>query len=608
MAMRYGYFDSEITGVDSEGMPIFDRAETSELFRLLFAKLLTNGVLARPGDCFQVVAGDTGLTIKVRPGFGLINGAFAYDSADATYELATAPTKYSRIDRVVLRCNYLERKCEIIVKTGTPAATPVAPELLQPASGDYYELGLALVTISTNQAVMTQSSITDTRADSSVCGYITQLIDHLDTSVFYEQMNQFYIEFVEKCDASYESSKTAMNSYLVALRESGNSQLEEIVKTLWNFEQGAEGDFDTWFQHVKDKLSDDAAGNLQLQIDEMGGSASTAWADGETIVVDNQKLRMNRIYEEHVTEASLEEYPSGEKYIDINTYVEPGFYKIDAFDSNVVKNNFPFETGFVLIVRSGGLYNILEPNDGNVLYQEAITKNGRKYRFGNSIGSWGTWRTEGEIDGYAEVVNSASDTNIVFTANISAPKFNGTATKAALLSTQNVNKDADTSVVTGSTVVEEYSADGSSNLPGDGDYIVMTMCGGTNLKAASVAVAEEDGRLYARGRLNGWKGWNRYIHEADIARKGLFNGSLDVGGGVQTLEDDITQYKTIGFFCGRGEQYYHGTMFFGYSTGVRHTIPVGKGYITVTSASPTQIEVLENTTGYALRQIWGRKF
>ena len=67
MAMRYGYFDSEITGVDSEGMPIFDRAETSELFRLLFAKLLTNGVLALPGDCFQVVAGSSGLTVKIRP-------------------------------------------------------------------------------------------------------------------------------------------------------------------------------------------------------------------------------------------------------------------------------------------------------------------------------------------------------------------------------------------------------------------------------------------------------------------------------------------------------------------------------------------------------------
>ena len=46
MAMRYGYFDSEITGVDSEGMPIFDRAETSELFRLLFAKLLSRSGMA----------------------------------------------------------------------------------------------------------------------------------------------------------------------------------------------------------------------------------------------------------------------------------------------------------------------------------------------------------------------------------------------------------------------------------------------------------------------------------------------------------------------------------------------------------------------------------
>lgn len=606
MAMRYGYFDSEITGVDSEGMPIFDRAETSELFRLLFAKLLTNGVLARPGDCFQVVAGDTGLTIKVRPGFGLINGAFAYDSADATYELATAPTKYSRIDRVVLRCNYLERKCEIIVKTGTPAATPVAPELLQPASGDYYELGLALVTISTNQAVMTQSSITDTRADSSVCGYITQLIDHLDTSVFYEQMNQFYIEFVEKCDASYESSKTAMNSYLVALRESGNSQLEEIVKTLWNFEQGAEGDFDTWFQHVKDKLSDDAAGNLQLQIDNLEGAASEAWADGKTIVAENGKLRTNKIYEEHVTEESLPERPNGEKYIDMDVYTEPGFYQFDAFSNSVIKNNVPFETGFLLIVGKGGLYDSREPSYGDVFYQEAITRDIRKYRTGTGNGQWSEWNIESVLDQYV-LVNEENGT-ISFSKKIVAPFFTGTATKSGLLSTKNVTKDADTSVVTGSTVVEEYSADGSSNLPGDGDYIVMTMCGGTNMKAASVAVAEEDGRLCTRGRSNGWKDWNRYIHEADIARASLFNGSIDVGGGVQTLKDGITQYKTVGFFCGRGEQYYHGTMFFGYSTGVRHTIPVGKGYITVTSASPTQIEVLENTTGYALRQIWGRKF
>lgn len=273
MAMRYGYFDSEITGVDSEGMPIFDRAETSELFRLLFAKLLTNGVLARPGDCFQVVAGDTGLTIKVRPGFGLINGAFAYDSADATYELATAPTQYSRIDRVVLRCNYLERKCEIIVKTGTPTTTPIAPELLQPASGDYYELGLALVTISTNQAVMTQSSITDTRADSSVCGYITQFIDSIDTEVFFAQFEAFYAEFVAKSNASYSQFEqmaraaydgftAAIDEYIEALETRGNTDLTAITEAMKEFQRTSQNAFNEWFATVQGLLGEDVAGRL----------------------------------------------------------------------------------------------------------------------------------------------------------------------------------------------------------------------------------------------------------------------------------------------------------------------------------------------------------
>ena len=281
MAMRYGYFDSEITGVDSEGMPIFDRAETSELFRLLFAKLLTNGVLALPGDCFQVVAGSSGLTVKIRPGFGLINGAFAYDGAEETYALATAPTQYSRIDRVVLRCNYLERLCEIIVKTGTPAANPVPPELLQPSSGDYYELGLALVSIGTNQGVITQSSITDTRADSSVCGFITQLIDHLDTEVFYDQFNAFYTEFVEKSDARYEMFQTmatqanngytaAIDEYIEQLEAKGNADLTATTEALKEFQRNSQNAFNAWFAEVQGLLDEDVAGRLINITNEQG--------------------------------------------------------------------------------------------------------------------------------------------------------------------------------------------------------------------------------------------------------------------------------------------------------------------------------------------------
>lgn len=273
MAMRYGYFDSEITGVDSEGMPVFDRAETSELFRLLFSKLLTNGVLAKPADCFQVLAGDTGLTVKVRPGFGLINGAFAYDAAESTYELATAPTQYSRIDRVVLRVNYRDRLCEIVIKTGTAASSPVAPELIRPASGDYYELSLATVRIRTNMATVTQSVITDTRPNSAVCGYITQFIDSIDTEAFYDQFNAFYAEFVAKSNASYSQFEqmaraaydgftAAIDKYIEALETKGNTDLTDITEAMKEFQRTSQNAFNEWFATVQGLLDEDVAGRL----------------------------------------------------------------------------------------------------------------------------------------------------------------------------------------------------------------------------------------------------------------------------------------------------------------------------------------------------------
>ena len=225
MAIRYGYFDSEVTGVDENGMPVFDRAETSDLFRLLFANLVSSGVLATPGDCFKVNA-DTGLTVRIRPGFAMINGAFAYDAEESTVTLAAANANLPRIDRVVLRCNYLNRLCEIITKTGTPASIPAAPELLQPASGDYYELCLATVRVEAGATSVTQSAITDTRGDSSVCGFITQLIDHLDTSEFMSQLTAWQEEYSTEQQAA----------------------------------------FTAWFNEMKDQLSEDAAGNLQNQI------------------------------------------------------------------------------------------------------------------------------------------------------------------------------------------------------------------------------------------------------------------------------------------------------------------------------------------------------
>lgn len=304
MALRYGYFDSEIIGVDDEGMPIFDRAELSDLFALLLASLVSDGVLARPSTNFRVRAAGSGLNLELDPGFGMVRGHFCYDNEVSFLTIEAAPQQYSRIDRVVMRCNYLQRMVEIIIKTGEEAANPVPPGLLRPASGDYYELCLADIRLSAGQKMIMQSNITDTRADSSVCGYITQLIDHLDTAVFFTQLNAFYKEFVQKSNTSYEEfcqmtqksydeffanvtrfyntlSEQAQElheqynadliEYLSKLQEKGDTDLAAITEQLISFRNENEAEFLAWVQQMKDILGEDAPGELLTIINELRG-------------------------------------------------------------------------------------------------------------------------------------------------------------------------------------------------------------------------------------------------------------------------------------------------------------------------------------------------
>lgn len=259
--LRYGFFDSEITGFDGQGLPIFDRAESSDFLAMFISRIISDGVLGQPRDCFQVLAGE-GMALRIMPGFALIQGRFATDPNISSITVPTAHATHRRIDRVVLRANYPNRLCEVVVKEGVPAASPVPPDLLQPESGDYYEICLATVSVSPNQTVITQADITDTRYDSAVCGVVAQVIDHLDTSVLFAQLERFYEEFVARSDSSYDSFLAEMSGYLEGLQEDGDSQLKGIVDTLTAFEEKSEEDFLGWLQGLQGKLSEDVAGSL----------------------------------------------------------------------------------------------------------------------------------------------------------------------------------------------------------------------------------------------------------------------------------------------------------------------------------------------------------
>lgn len=222
-------FNSHVT-YDEHDTPIFDRAIDSGPLKNLIAKLFSNGVLPNPATNLQVETGGNGMNVIVHAGFCIINGGLKLEDADKTLVLQASDSTYPRIDTVVMRWNDNDevRACDLYVVEGTPSANPVRPTLTRTAS--IYELGLADIFITAGSTSIDSFRITDTRYDMARCGVISS-ISEFDTSEIYAQIQADMAEF----------------------------KSEE------------QQDFLDWFEEMRDQLSEDAAGNLQNQIDQTNG-------------------------------------------------------------------------------------------------------------------------------------------------------------------------------------------------------------------------------------------------------------------------------------------------------------------------------------------------
>ena len=178
----YSYpFESQNTGTAEQ--PVYDRAITAENERQFNKLRYTNGVFIESSldDDLQVIPGN-GMQVKVSKGGCHIEGALAYNDNAITLSLEAANATLKRIDRVVARFNTSTsvRSIMVYVKTGTNATNPVAPALQR--ESNFWEIGLADITIPAGATSISVSNILDTRMDDSLCGrvlpaipYITQL-------------------------------------------------------------------------------------------------------------------------------------------------------------------------------------------------------------------------------------------------------------------------------------------------------------------------------------------------------------------------------------------------------------------------------------------------
>lgn len=190
-----------------------DREYLAEDFAAYFGDIISSGVSAN-GDNLPVTAAG-GLALSVGSGFAWIKGHLYENTGTVSVSIA-AGSSSPRIDRVCARLDVAERKIGIVVIKGTAAASPTAPALVRNA--DYWDVGLAEVSVAASAISVAQANITDTRTDDTVCGVVRCLVEKLDVGAF-----------MQNCEA----------------------------------------DFREWFANLQYVLDGDVAGHLQNEIDRL---------------------------------------------------------------------------------------------------------------------------------------------------------------------------------------------------------------------------------------------------------------------------------------------------------------------------------------------------
>lgn len=166
MALESGFFN-DVNG---------DRLYNADDMSRYFENIMSSGIFKRITDCFKVSAA-SGMTLTVAPGAGLINCRWFRSETPESVTIPTANAVLPRFDVVVARLDMSDavRSISLQVVSGTPAASPAAPEPVRTA--DMYDLVLALVYVPAGASEIVAANLTDVRENTWYCGYVQSLVD-----------------------------------------------------------------------------------------------------------------------------------------------------------------------------------------------------------------------------------------------------------------------------------------------------------------------------------------------------------------------------------------------------------------------------------------------
>ena len=277
MSVTYGFYNS-LNG---------DRKYDATQLSSLFDGLIIDGIFASIGTCF-VVKADTGIIVNVGIGKAWFNKTWTLNDAILPMEAPISEILLDRIDALVIEVDTSEavRANSIKFIKGTPSSSPVNPTLASRTTLNQYPL--CYIYRPAGSTEITQAQITN-MVGSEATPFITGILQTINLDELLGQWENELDQFVSSEQADFTSwmngEKSEYNNWFEQMKADLLS--EQAFLDQWIASE--QTDFLTWFNQMKGQLSQDAAGNLQLEIDkeEIERILLVGFVDGSKVFSDD---------------------------------------------------------------------------------------------------------------------------------------------------------------------------------------------------------------------------------------------------------------------------------------------------------------------------------
>ena len=256
MSVTYGFYNS------LNGDRKYDAVQMSSIFD----GLIIDGIFASIGTAF-VVKATTGLFVNVGIGKAWFNHTWTLNDAILPLEAPYSDVLLDRIDAVVLEIDASVSVRENSIKfiTGEPASSPVRPTMTHNETLHQYPLCYIYRPFGSTE--ITQAQITN-MVGSEEAPFVTGILQTISLSELLGQWEAELDEFVAKESDDLDAWMNDKRQEMLDWFEDLKADLLLEQQTLDQWIASEQEDFLAWYQSMKDQLSEDAAGSLQLQVDE----------------------------------------------------------------------------------------------------------------------------------------------------------------------------------------------------------------------------------------------------------------------------------------------------------------------------------------------------